>query len=489
METRTTKTKTGRRGRLLVAGTLVLVTAMAGLAARGTSIVPALHLPSTAAPGALRYTASNAGPVTFSGNLDKSSVLVGGDGLVRMEMLIGGEQRSFFTTGESVPTDLLVVLDTSGSMAGQKIVDARRAIAELLANLGPDDRFALVTYNNTAQLSLPFSPVVGGQRDGLAQAIARIPVGGGTNMSSGLELGLSTLEHSRRAGRTPHTILISDGLANQGDVSHAGLVGRASRAARGEFMLTTVGVGSDFHEYLMSAIADAGTGNYYYLEESQSLANVFAREFDAARTTVASGLALEIQPAGGVTVVEAAGYPLERNGASVVLRPGSLFAGQERRIWVTLKVPNGAEGEHALGRFALSYTDGGERSTVAFDQTPQVASIRNEDEFFAEVDVPTWERSVTVDSYNKVQEEVARKVKDGDREGAMQALSTFRDDVGSYNARLRSQKVDATLESLDEMERKVGEAFVGGDQVRKQNELSKAQSAGARDARRVGSKK
>ena len=67
-------------------------------------------------------------------------------------------------------------------------------------------------------------------------------------------------------------------------------------------MLTTVGVGADFNEYLMTALADAGTGNYYYLKAGDDLASVFAREFDAARATVASGLAVRIEPADGVRV-------------------------------------------------------------------------------------------------------------------------------------------------------------------------------------------
>ena len=113
--------------------------------------------------------------------------------------------------------------------------------------------------------------------------MATIVPDGGTNMSSGLDLGLDTIDRMRASGRTSRAILISDGLANQGDATPEGLLRRAGRAARGEYVLTTVGVGADFNEYLMSALADAGTGNYYYLNRSDDLGSVFAREFDAAR--------------------------------------------------------------------------------------------------------------------------------------------------------------------------------------------------------------
>src|SRR5262249_30835575 len=227
-------------------------------------------------------------------------------------------------------------------------------------------------------------------RGGWLETVATILPEGGTNMSGGLDLGLDTIDRMRASGRVPRAILISDGLANQGDASPEGLLRRAGRAARGEYMLTTVGVGADFNEYLMSALADAGTGNYYYLHRGDDLGTVFAREFDAARATLASGVEVRIEPGDGVAVVDAAGYPLERSSGAVVFRPGSLSAGQERRIWVTLSVPNAVAGDHPLGRFALSYTRGAERSTLVFADTPRVASVGREDDFYANVDVAAW---------------------------------------------------------------------------------------------------
>ena len=58
----------------------------------------------------------------------------------------------------------------------------------------------------------------------------------------------------------------------------------------GEYVLSAVGVGQDFDETLMSALADAGTGNFYYLPDARELAGIFAGEFASARETVARGL-------------------------------------------------------------------------------------------------------------------------------------------------------------------------------------------------------
>jgi Ca-activated chloride channel family protein len=483
MDTISMTPKTHRR-RLLGAGTLVLLTALAGAVARGKSLTSQITPPPA---GAAQFTAPGSGPVSFTGHLDRSAVQVGGDGLVRMELVLAAA-RGDNGAVRRVPTDLLVVLDRSGSMDGDKLVHARAAIRELVSQLEPLDRFALVTYSDGAELRIPLATAIPEARQRWLSTVSEINADGGTNMSAGLDLALATVAHLRAAGRAPRVILISDGLANQGDASHEGLVGRAQRATRAELPLTTVGVGADFNEALMTALADAGGGNYYYVERSTELAPVFAREFGAARATVASAVAVEITPADGVRVLDAAGYPLEESGGRIVLRPGTLFGGQERRVWVTLSVPHDRPADHALGRFALSYKEGDTARTLTFGETPKVACVASADDFFAAVDLPAWERSVTVEGFNKMQDEVAREVKAGRREEAGTLMRAFRRDTEAMNARLRSPEVQKKLDALGQLESQVADAFEGADQKAKQNALSKGSAAAAYDSRRPGSK-
>jgi Ca-activated chloride channel homolog len=476
------------RIRLLAAGALLGLTAIAGVASRGGSAVTSPAAPPSAA-GALHFAAPAGGPVTFSGQLDRSAVHVGGDGLVRMELTLAGEARAATAAPARVPTDLVVVLDRSGSMDGEKLQHARAAVAELIAQLDPADRFALATYADAAEMTIPLAAVEPDARRRWLATVAEMGTLGGTNMSAGLDLALGALHAGRTAGRTARTILISDGLANQGDASHEGLVRRARSAARGEWPLTTVGVGTDFNEYLMTALADAGTGNYYFVERATDLGNVFAREFGAARTTVASAVAVEIAPAPGVRVVDAAGYPLETApDGRVTFRPGTLFAGQERRVWVTLAVPQDAVAERDLGQFAVAYKDGDSPRRAVFAETPRVACVADADAFFASVDRGAWERAIVVDELNKMQETVARQVAAGDRAAANETVKKFRADTGAMNARIQSKDVAQKLEDLRVLEAQVDDAFTGADQKGKQNRLSKTGSAKAYDGRRAGSK-
>ena len=472
-----------KRLNILAAGALLAATAMVGLATRGAGGVAVIpHRTATS------VTAGSGGPVLLSATLDRTAVLRGHDGTARLELVIraGHNER---TPGERRPTDLVIVLDRSGSMHGDKIAYARAAVREILGHLGAADRFALVTYADGAELTVPLSPVGDGQRERWIDTVAGIQPGGGTNMSSGLDLGIDIVERARGDGRVPHVILLSDGLANQGDPSLDGLMRRARRTALGEYMLSTVGVGVDFNEQLMSALADAGTGNYYFLESAAGLSDVFAREFDAARTTVAAGLAVQIEPAPGVRVIDAAGYPLEWTGAAAVFRPGSLFAGQERRIWVTLGFPNDTAGEYEIGQVSLAYGAGHERQTVTLDTLPRVACVEGEDTFYSRLDAEAWSRAVIVDTYNRMQEEVARAVQAGRRDEARHKIQEFKDTTAVMNERVQSPAVIHQLHQADALERDVATAFAAEDDGEQRNRLGKAASAAALDARRAGSKR
>src|SRR5215213_880590 len=118
------------------------------------------------------------------------------------------------------PGTLQVVLDRSGSMAGERLDAALRALDSLITRLDPSDRFGLVCFDDEVQVTVPAGPLV--DKDAVRQLIAGIYSGGMTNLSSGYLRGLQ--EVSRVAGDDGATLLLlSDGHANQGVVDHDAL--------------------------------------------------------------------------------------------------------------------------------------------------------------------------------------------------------------------------------------------------------------------------
>lgn len=428
--------------------------------------------------------------VTIHGRLDRTAVLQGDGGKVMMELSLKAAESA--DERPRVPTDFLVVLDRSGSMSGDKLATARAAVRELVTQLDERDRLALVTYESGAEVTIPLARATEPARAEWYRIISAIESAGGTNMSLGLDLAtnLLTSENGRHAAR--RILLLSDGHANEGDATPEGLRTRCLQAARSEAVLTTVGIGEGFNEFLMTSLADAGTGNFYYLQDREEspieLASIFTRELEATRETVARSLVVEIEPGDGVRVVDAAGYPLERRGGRVAFRPGSLFAGQERRIWVSLAV-DGRGGSADVGRVTASYVRDELPYTIALQGLPKVERVQEVEDVYAQTDRSTWERSVVEEEYGRLRQRLARLVRDGQRDDALREIEVYRNEKSTMNEVLASDEVVSNLAQVEELKKEVEDAFTGVNQSQKQNILSKAQTIGAVDSRRQGSKK
>jgi Ca-activated chloride channel homolog len=426
-----------------------------------------------------------AGVVALELAADRTKVLQG-DGLVRLELTLRGvpSERKL----ERLPTDFIVVLDRSGSMGGDKIEKAREAVKGLIDRLCADDRFGLVIYDDRVEVPIPLLKADFEQRSAWKRLVDQIEPRGSTAISDGLDQGLALLARRKGPG-IARMVLISDGLANHGDTSRDGLLGRARRSAEKATPLTAIGVGVDFDESLMGSLAEDGAGNFYFLENPTALAQVFEGELGATQETVADALTIAFETAPGVTIVDAAGYPVERLGKRTLFRPGSLFAGQERRLWLTLRVEDQRLGAHELAKIQATFRAQGLEAATAEIKAASVEMVADEDIFIAGLDRDRWGRSVIEEEYGQLQKQVAEHVKAGRRDLAKQEIAAYRSKNARVNASVQCIKVEANLAASVELERKVEDAFTGADQALKQNSLSKANQASSWDSRRQGAKK
>ncbi len=450
------------------------VAAAAAMLLASPSTGDAKTLADEALPAAAQ---SEHGGVALEVSLDRTAVLQASDGVVHAEVVLSSTAVPELSA--DVPTDLVVVLDRSGSMAGEKLEHARRATQELIDLLGPEDRFGLVSYDNRARVEIELQTASAARKQGWARTVRGLTDGGNTNLSGGLDLGLA--EHaSERLGRAARTVLISDGLANEGDTSADGLARRARAAGVAEAPLSTVGVGADFDEELMARLADAGTGAFYFLERGSSMGAVFAAELRGSRDTVVSGLTVGLDLPEGVRLIDAGGYPVERDS----FRVGSLFAGQERRIWLTLAVPTATTGRREIGGVTVSWSglDGVDAEQVVGGL--EVTCVEDPDRALASVDSDAWGRVVVHEQYQALKSSVASDVKRGDMAEAKRKIARYKEDVSADNAVIGSSAVSANLLEVDTLEAEVDDAFEGPDASMKQVWAAKSMGSSSFAARR-----
>jgi Ca-activated chloride channel homolog len=438
-----------KKSLLVLMGLILATTAvLAALGARGVGT------PTAAAAAGQR--------IAVAVEMVQDKVLQGGEGKVAAALSLTAAALPALTDPPEPATDLVIVMDRSGSMGGRKLSDARRAVLGLLDRLGPDDRLALVSYANGVLTHLPLMPMNRANRRQMAAAVEALRAGGGTNLGAGLEQGIQLLRHAPAGGRQRKVILISDGLANQGVTDPQALGRMASAAVENRFSISTVGVGLDFNEVLMTAIADRGAGLYHFLEDPRTFARVFETELQATRRVAAADVAVGLALAPGVRLVDAGGYPIAVDGAEATIHPGDLLSGQQRTLYLTFQVPTETPQEITLGRARVQYRQGDDVFGVEAPEALTVACVTDPAAVLASIKKDAWAEQVVREEFSRLKEEVAGDIRDGDKERARARIGDYARRQGSLNAVVGSSKVAENLSSdVEGLRRQVDETFAG----------------------------
>jgi Ca-activated chloride channel family protein len=186
------------------------------------------------------------------------------------------------------PAAFCLVLDRSGSMAGEPLQRAKEAAQLVVRNLRAEDQFSLVTFDNEAQTVIPLqSPQ---NRAAWINTIGQIQSGGSTNLTGGWMLGRDELkkvgkESSRRL------LLLSDGQLNVG-VVEPGMVQRVVAAGLEQDAVRTscLGFGSDYNEDLMAECARVTGGQFYDAQSAEKLPAIFTSELEGLQQLVVQNL-------------------------------------------------------------------------------------------------------------------------------------------------------------------------------------------------------
>ena len=150
-----------------------------------------------------------------------------------------------------VPINLAIVIDKSSSMGGDRIEKAREAAIFAVNLLNENDTLSIVAYDSEAKVIVPASKVKNKQK--LIQVInENVVANGGTALFAGLSKGIKQVETQLTKDKVNRIILLSDGQANVGPSSVNELSELAIIAAKKNISITTIGIGSDYNELLMS---------------------------------------------------------------------------------------------------------------------------------------------------------------------------------------------------------------------------------------------
>lgn len=193
------------------------------------------------------------------------------------------------------PSNIVFLMDVSGSMYGPTRLDLVKSSFKMLTKeLRPQDRVAIVVYSGAAGLVLPSTS--GAEKETIIRALDQLTAGGSTAGGEGINLAYKIAQENFVTGGNNRVILATDGDFNVGASSDADMKRLIEEKRKSGVFLSVLGYGmGNYKDNKMETIADAGNGNYAYINDIAEANRVLVKEFGGTLFTVAKDVKLQVE--------------------------------------------------------------------------------------------------------------------------------------------------------------------------------------------------
>ena len=234
---------------------------------------------------------------------------------------------------------LQIVLDRSGSMNGAPLDGAKKALADVIARLDPQDVFGVVTFDDQAEVAVPAGPLSDKQQ--ATQLVDAIFAGGMTDLSSGYLRGLQELRRAAKASkiRGGTVLVVSDGHVNSGICEVDEFASLTSKAASDGIVTSTLGYGAGYDETLLSAIARSGNGNHVFAENPDAAGSAISGEVEGLLSKAVQAVTLTVRFVPEVQLSLYNDLPAHQVAdGEVSIELGDLYGSEKRKLLLKLAV-------------------------------------------------------------------------------------------------------------------------------------------------------
>ena len=206
-----------------------------------------------------------------------------------------GIQAQDLAKKELPPANLVFLVDVSGSMdEPDKLPLVKKTLRILTEQLRPQDKVTLITYADGEALVLP--PTSGDNKDEILRAINKLQAGGATAGESALKMAYEQAKKAYVKNGINRILLATDGDFNVGVSSTDALKSMVAEKRKSGISLTTLGFGTgNYNEDMMEQIADAGDGNYSYIDNEKEAKKVLQHQLTSTLATVAQDVKIQVE--------------------------------------------------------------------------------------------------------------------------------------------------------------------------------------------------
>jgi len=198
--------------------------------------------------------------------------------------------KTEYAGNEIIDKDIIFILDTSGSMEGEKIAQAKDALTYCINRLHGEDRFNLITFSTESRLFKErLVPASEYRRDALSYVEA-ISAKGGTNINDALNDALTMETHE---DRPVSIVFLTDGLPTAGVTDVGQILKNVSKANKNRVKIFTFGVGYDVNTMLLDKIAAGSRSVSDYIEPNENIEEKISGFYDKISHPVLTDLTID----------------------------------------------------------------------------------------------------------------------------------------------------------------------------------------------------
>ena len=258
----------------------------------------------------------------------------------------------------TLPANVALVLDRSGSMDGEKMENLKEAVGFLVDHLSDSDLIAVTIFDDQVETLIPSQPAK--NRDDIKKTLAKVIARGGTQISDGLKAGMEELKKGCSNDRINRIILLTDGQTWDDEDTCLKL---AEAAGKQGIAITSIGIGDEWNEKLLLKIAEASRGNSHWIQNPISILDAFQQEVEGMYSVAAVNLKVSARMSPGVRPIKVySTVPMivdmskkSVSNSTVMLNLGTLDGKKGQIVLIESHIPAQKTGKFRVGQVEVTY--------------------------------------------------------------------------------------------------------------------------------------
>lgn len=273
---------------------------------------------------------------------------------------------------------VMYILDISGSMQGEKLEQAKKAMIASLDKMSPSDYFGVTLFDNTAEVLIAYEKF-GKRKEEIVKKIEALTTRGGTNIMAGLDMGIDQMMTMNLPEHPKSILLLTDGNTNVGVTEGGQIIENYRKRTNNGIRITTLGIGIDLRQDMLRALSSETHGQFHFIERDEDIFKTCVNEFSSLTSPIGKSVVLSVQIPAGFDLKKVYGaseWVMKEGVLQVQIDDINYFLTQI--VMVDLELSSTVKMDISKLEAELSYTDAMDGKAVSLKSKAAVVTAEDE---------------------------------------------------------------------------------------------------------------